>query len=70
MDIILPGWHFFYARGGESLEEFDAMFGLPSGCSRTVGRVHHPDARLPLACETVAVPTLGFVKQYGKRLGV
>jgi hypothetical protein len=63
-EIALPGWHFFYARPGDLLERIDAMFGLPAGCSRAVGRVHHPDARLPYAGETVAVPTREFAKTH------
>jgi len=66
-DILLPGWHFFYARSGESLEQIDKMFGLPLGSSRTVGRVHHPDLRLPYESETIAVPTEEFVKVYIER---
>jgi len=66
-DILLPGWHFFYARRGDTLEQIDKMFGLPLGWSRTVGRVHHPDPRLPYESETIAVPTDGFVKAHRKR---
>jgi hypothetical protein len=65
-EILLPGWHFFYARKGDSLEKIDTMFSLPSGSSRTVGRVHHPDPRLPYKSETIAVPTNAFVKNYIK----
>lgn len=67
MDIQLPGWHFFYARRGDTLEQIDEMFDLPLGCSRTVGRVHHPDPRLPYESESIAVPTEGFVEAYIKR---
>lgn len=63
-DIELPGWHFFYARRGDSLEHIDSMFGLSLGSSRTVGRVHHPYPGLPYESETVAVPTVGFVKAH------
>lgn len=59
--IRLPGWHFFYARQGDTLERLDALFALPVGWSRTVGRVHHPDSRLPYIWETIAVPTKDFV---------
>lgn len=63
-DVQLPGWHFFYARPGESLERIDEMFALPLGWSRPVGRVHHPDSRLPYASETIAVPSEGFVQSH------
>jgi hypothetical protein len=66
-EIKLPGWHFFYARRGDSLERIDKMFGLPPGSSRTVGRVHHQDPRLPYESETIAVPTEKFVEVYIKR---
>jgi hypothetical protein len=65
-EILLPGWHFFYARKGDSLEKIDEIFSLPSGSSRTVGRVHHPDPRLPYESETIAVPTNAFVENYIK----
>jgi hypothetical protein len=61
-DIPLPGWHFFYARPGDSLDRIDALFGLPSGASRPVGRVHHPDPGVPFESETIAVPN----KKFGK----
>ena len=63
-DTLLPGWHFFYARRGDSLVKIDELFGLPPGWSRTVGRVHHPDGRLPYASETIAVPTAGFAETH------
>lgn len=61
--VLLPGWHFFYARKGETLAKIDALFGVPTGCSRTVARVHRPDARVPYETEAIAVPTLAFVKK-------
>ena len=70
VDISLPGWHFFYARPGDALERIDEMFGLPPGWSRTVGRVHHPDPRLPYESETIAMPTEGFVKARIERKAV
>jgi hypothetical protein len=65
-EIKLPDWHFFYAHENDTLENFDAMFGLPKGSSITVGRVFHPDARLPYAGETVAVPTALFAEKMKK----
>jgi len=61
--VLLPGWHFFHARKGETLPKIDALFGVPAGCSRTVARVHRPDARVPFESEAIAVPTLAFVKK-------
>ena len=66
-DVQLPGWHFLYARPGDSLERIDEMFGLPLGSSRLVGRVHHPDARLPYASETIAIPTTDFLRSRPKK---
>jgi hypothetical protein len=63
-EIFLPGWHFLYARQGDSLENIDSIFNLPSGSSRTVDRIHHPDSRLPFESETIAIPTDLFVKNY------
>jgi hypothetical protein len=65
-DIRLPGWYFLYARHGDSLEQIDEIFGLPLGWSPTVGRVHHPDPRLPYESETIAVPGEGFVSAHSK----
>ena len=62
--IKLPGWNYFYARPDDTLEQIDAVFGLTPGSSRTVGRVHHPDPRIPYESETIAVPTEEFVKAY------
>jgi hypothetical protein len=51
------------AREGDRLSAIDAMFGLPKGSARTVGRGHHPDPDRPYAGEAVAVPVPGFAKQ-------
>jgi hypothetical protein len=59
-DLKLPDWRFFYAREHDTLEAIDNLFGLPKGSTITVGRVYHPDPRLPYAGETVAVPTTLF----------
>jgi hypothetical protein len=61
LDIPLPGWRFFYARPGDSLGRFDAMFGLPAGASRAVGRVYRPNPCVPIDAETIAIPNKGFV---------
>jgi hypothetical protein len=61
--IRLPDWRFYYAQENDTLDEFDAIFGLPEGSSITVGRVFHPDPRLPYAGETVAVPTPLFAER-------
>lgn len=63
-EIKLPGWNYFYAPPCDTLEQIDAVFGLPAGSSRRVGRVHHPDPRTPYESETIAVPTEEFVKAY------
>lgn len=65
-EIKLPDWHFYYAQENDTLERFDAMFDLPKGSSITVGRVFHPDPRLPYACETVAVPSSLFAERMKK----
>jgi hypothetical protein len=62
--IQLPGWHFFYARKSDTLKQIDTMFNLQAGSSRTLGRVHHPDPRLPFESEIVAVPTEEFTKTH------
>jgi hypothetical protein len=54
--IRLPGWMFFFARENDTLEKIDSMFDLPRGSSITVGKVYHPDDRIPFPGETVAVP--------------
>ncbi len=59
-DIELPDWHFFYARENDTLEQIDSLFGLPQGSSIAVGRVYHPDPRLPYTGETIAIPTASF----------
>jgi len=61
-DIRLPDWHYFYARENDTLERLDAMFGLPKGCSTTVGRTFHADQRLPYPGEVVAVPMPRFAQ--------
>ena len=43
--IRLPDWNFYYAQEDDTLDEFDATFGLPKGSSTTVGRAFHPDLR-------------------------
>ena len=63
-NILLPGWHFFNARHDDTLETIDKMFNLAEGCSRTLGRVYHPEPGLPFEAEIVAVPTLKFVKEH------
>jgi len=64
--VRLPDWNFFYARKDEALPKIDRLFGVPLGSSRTVGRVHHPDARVPFESETIAVPTKAFRKKNSK----
>ncbi len=56
MDILLLGWHFFYAPQGTSLEQIDTMFDLPPGSSRTLGRIFNPHPKLPYIGETIAIP--------------
>ena len=63
-NINLPGWNYFYAREGDSLEKIDKMFKLSVGWTRTVGRVYHPDPRLPYESETIVVPTQEFVSNH------
>lgn len=64
--IRLPDWRFYYAQKNDTLDEFDAIFGLPKGSSITVGRAFHPDPRLPYPGETVAVPTPLFAERMKK----
>jgi hypothetical protein len=54
--LMLPGWKFFFAREKDTLEKIDSMFDLKKGSSITVGRVFHPDSRIPYPGETIAVP--------------
>jgi hypothetical protein len=67
LDIKLPDWRFFYAGEKDTLEGIDTMFGLPKGTTITLGRVYHPDPRLPYAGETIAVPTVRFAELVKKR---
>lgn len=60
--IPLPGWIVVYARPGDTLEAIDAKFGLPKGWSRVLGRPYHPEPRLPIERECVAVPLKSFVR--------
>ena len=55
-DIRLPGWHFVYAREGDTLDAIDQQFRLPSGSALTVGRCYHPWPRLPFPGELLALP--------------
>lgn len=61
--VLLPHWTFYYAEEKDTLESFDKKFGLPKGSSITVGKVYHPDPRLPYVGEVVAVPDLAFIKK-------
>ena len=65
-EIKLPDWRFYYAQENDTLEKFDTMLGLPKESSITVGRVFHPDPRLPYAGETVAAPTPLFAERMKK----
>ena len=56
MDIKLPGWHFVYAREGDTLDSLDKLFQLPKGSVITVGRCYHAWDRLPFVGEVIAVP--------------
>jgi hypothetical protein len=67
IDIKLPDWRFFYAPEKATLEDIDAMFDLPKGSTITVGRVYHPDPRLPYTGETIAVPTTRFANTIKKQ---
>jgi len=67
VDIKLPDWRFFYAGEGDTLEGIDALLGLPKGSTITVGRVYHPEPRLPFPGETVAVPTARFGGMLSRR---
>ncbi|MEO5881093.1 MAG: hypothetical protein ABIQ06_01645 [Caldimonas sp.] len=62
-EATLPDWSFFVAREGDRLTAIDAMFGLPKGSARIVGRVHHPDPDRPFAGETLAIPTPRFAER-------
>jgi hypothetical protein len=62
-EIRLPGWHYFLAQKGDTLEGFEKRFGLPKGSVVSVGRCYHPDARVPIVGETVAVPSKTLPKR-------
>ena len=65
--IRLIGWHFVYARAGDTLENLNKLFSLPAGACRPIGRVFHPDPRLPYESEVIAVPTEAFAKKHLKK---
>ena len=65
--VPLPGWLVFYARPGDTLEAIDQKFGVPKGWSRTMGRAYHPEPRLPLQRECVAVPSKSFVHAHKRQ---
>lgn len=64
--IRLPDWNFYYAQENDTLDDFDAIFGLPKGSSITVGRAFHPNPQLPYAGEIVAVPMPFFAERMEK----
>jgi hypothetical protein len=64
--IRLPDWHFMVSEEGYTLEKFDAMFNLPKGSSRPVGKVYHPHPRLPYPGEAVAIPDNRFAEKLGR----
>jgi hypothetical protein len=66
VEIKLPDWRFYSAQENDTLDRFDRMFGLPKASSITVGRVFHPDPRLPYPGETVAVPAPFFAERMKK----
>jgi hypothetical protein len=63
-EIALPGWHFLYARPGDSVDRLEKLFGCPSGWLRFVGRCFHPDPQLPFTPEVVALPMIDFVNSH------
>jgi hypothetical protein len=65
--IRLIGWHFVYARPGDTLKNLDKQFKLPAGACRIVGQVYHPDPRLPYESEVIAVPTEEFAKKHRRK---
>jgi len=56
VDIRVPGWHFVYAREGDTLDALDRQFELPKGSAVIVGRCYRPWPRLPYPGEAVALP--------------
>ena len=56
LDLKLPGWHFFHAAPGDTLEVFDKLFNLPPGSCVATGRVFRPRPGLLIAGEVVGVP--------------
>lgn len=56
LPLQLPGWNFFHALPGDTLDEFDDLFNLPRGSCVTVGRAFRPQPGLLLAGEIVGVP--------------
>lgn len=63
-EIVLAGWHFFYARPGDSVAKLESLLSCPSGWLRFVGRCVHPDPQLPMAPEVIAIPTTDFVRAH------
>ena len=56
LDLQLPGWHFFHARAGDTLEILDRQFSLEPGSCVAVGRVFRPHTGLLYSGEIVGVP--------------
>ena len=66
LDIKLPDWRFFYAPKKRTLEMIDQQFGLQKGSTISVGRAYHPEPRMPLPGEMIAVPMPAFAEKWSK----
>jgi hypothetical protein len=65
--LNLPDWYFFYARKTDTLDGLDSLFDLPKGSSTMVGKVFHPNNKLPYLNEIIAIPNKRFAKTLKKR---
>ncbi len=56
LELRLPGWHFFHARPGDTLETFDRLFNRSPGSCVAAGRAFRPHPGLLYSGEVVGVP--------------
>jgi hypothetical protein len=56
LELQLPGWHFFHAAPGDTLETFDKVFNLPASSCVAVGWAFRPQPGVLVAGEVVGVP--------------
>jgi hypothetical protein len=56
LEIVLPGWYYFIAGRGDTLESMDKLLNLRPGSARTVGRTYRPHRQWLYEGEVVALP--------------